>query len=183
MTHGSPAMVLAKTHASQEEAVGHCSHLGIEEREDVMLLARQHKGVREIARTIGRDRPAVSRELARARQIQERLGIPGCFCAPHHPWEKGTDGNTNGLLLGFLPKSRSLDGAADAEVNAAYAMLSCRPRKRLGWKCPQEVFCSQALRLLGKSARSEKRGEGLNAQSSCFFLPSFLSAFFCCFLR
>jgi IS30 family transposase len=44
--------------------VGHCSHLGIEEREDVMLLARQHKGVREIARTIGRDRPTVSRELA-----------------------------------------------------------------------------------------------------------------------
>lgn len=88
MTHGSPAMVLAKTHASQEEAVGHCSHLGIEEREDVMLLARQYKGVREIARTIGRDKPAVSRELARARQIQERLGIPACFCAPRYPWEK-----------------------------------------------------------------------------------------------
>ena len=128
--------------------MGHCSHLGIEEREDVMLLARQYKGVREIARTIGRDRPAVSRELERARQIQERLGIPGCFCAPHHPWEKGTNESANGLLCDFFPKGRSLDGATDAEVNAAYAMLSCRPRKRLGWKCPQEAFCSQALRLL-----------------------------------
>ena len=68
--------------------MGHCSHLGIEEREDVMLLARQPKGVREIARTIGRDKPAVSRELARARQSQERLGIPACFCAPRYPWEK-----------------------------------------------------------------------------------------------
>jgi IS30 family transposase len=36
----------------------HFSHLSIEEREDVMLLARQHKGVGEIARTIGRGRPA-----------------------------------------------------------------------------------------------------------------------------
>lgn len=106
MTHGSPAMVLAKTHASQEEAVGHCSHLGIEEREDVMLLAREHKGVREIARTIGRDRPAVSGELARARQIKERLEIPACFCAPHHPWEKGTNDNANGLLRGFFPKGK-----------------------------------------------------------------------------
>lgn len=124
MTHGSPAMVLAKTHASQEEAVGHCSHLGIGEREDVMLLARQHKDVHEIARTIGRDKPAVLRELARAWQIKERLEIPACFCAPHHPWEKGTNENTNGLLRDFFPKGRSLDGAADAEVNAAYAMLN-----------------------------------------------------------
>lgn len=141
-------MVLAKTHASQEEAVGHCSHLGIEEREDVMLLARQHKGVREIARMIGRGKPAVSRELARARQIQERLGIPACFCAPHHPWEKGTNENTDGPLRDFFSKGRSLDGAADAEVNAAYAMLNRRPPRRLGWKCPQEIFCSQALHLL-----------------------------------
>ena len=128
--------------------MGHCSHLGIEEREDVMLLARRHKGIREIARTIGRDRPAVSRELARARQIQERLGIPGCFCAPHHPWEKGTNESANGLLHDFFPKGRGLDGAADAEVNAASAMLNRRPPRRLGWKCPQEIFCSQALHLL-----------------------------------
>lgn len=42
-----------------------CGHLSIEEREGVTLLARQHKGVREIARTIGRDKSTVSRELAR----------------------------------------------------------------------------------------------------------------------
>ncbi len=54
----------------------------------------------------------------------------------------------NGLLRDFFPKGRCLDGATDAEVNAAYAMLNCRPRKRLGWKCPREVFCSQALHLL-----------------------------------
>ena len=45
--------------------MAHCSHLSIEEREGVTLLARQQKGVREIARTIGRDKSAVSGELAR----------------------------------------------------------------------------------------------------------------------
>ena len=128
--------------------MGHCSHLGIEEREDVMLLARCHKGIREIARTIGRDRPAVSGELARARQIKERLGIPACFCAPRHPWEKGTNENTDGPLRDFFSKGRGLDGEADAEANAAHAMLNRRPPRRLGWKCPQEIFCSQALHLL-----------------------------------
>ena len=86
--------------------------------------------------------PDRGKELARARQIQERLGVPVRFRAPHHPWERGTNENTNGLLRDFLPKGRSLDGATDAEVNAAYALLNRRPRKRLGWKCPQEVFCS-----------------------------------------
>ena len=47
-----------------------------------------------------------------------------------------------------LPEGREPGRRTDAEVNAAYAMLNRRPRKRLGWKCPQEVFCSQALRLL-----------------------------------
>lgn len=88
------------------------------------------------------------KESARARQTQGRLGIPVCFCAPHHPWEKGTNENANGLLRDFFPKGGSLDGATDAKANAAYAMLNRRPRKHLGWKCPQEVFCSQALHLL-----------------------------------
>ncbi len=63
-------------------------------------------------------------------------------------WEKGTNENANGLLRDFFPKGGSLDGATDAEVNAAYAMLNRRPHKRLGWKCLQEVFCSQVLHLL-----------------------------------
>lgn len=147
MTHGSPAMVLAKTHASQEEAVSHCSHLGIEEREDVMLLARQHKGVREIARTIGRDKPAVSRELARAWQIQERLGIPACFCAPRRPWEKGTNKNTNGLLRDFFPKGRSLDA---------------RPTRRR----TQPMLCPTADRA-SASAGSARRRPSARKRCTC----------------
>ena len=61
-------------------------------------------------------------------------GIPACFCAPRHPWEKGTNESAHGLLRDFFPTGRSLDGATDAEVNAAYAMLNRRPRKHLGWK-------------------------------------------------
>ena len=44
-----------------------------------MLLARQHKGVREIARTIGRDKPTVSRELVRN---SSATGAVPCYRAP-----------------------------------------------------------------------------------------------------
>ena len=45
--------------------MAHCGHPSIEGREDMTLPARQHKGVREIARTTGKGKSAVSRELAR----------------------------------------------------------------------------------------------------------------------
>lgn len=93
--------------------MAHCGHLGIEEREGVTLLARQHKG------------PARSRGRS-----------------------AGTSRPSRGSWRDFFPKGGSLDGATGAEANAAHAMLNRRPRKRLGWKCPQEVFCSQALHLL-----------------------------------
>ncbi len=37
--------------------MAHCSHPSIEEREDVMLPARQHKGPREIEGRISEERP------------------------------------------------------------------------------------------------------------------------------
>ena len=88
------------------------------------------------------------KESAQARQTQERLGVPVYLCAPHHPWQRGTNENTDGLLRDFLPKGGGLDGATDAEVNAAYAMLNRRPRKRLKWKCPWEIYHRQSLHLL-----------------------------------
>lgn len=45
--------------------MGRYNHLSIAEREEIMCLRRQGRGVREIAREIGRDKSTVSRELAR----------------------------------------------------------------------------------------------------------------------
>ena len=45
--------------------MGSYTHLTIEEREEIMCLRRQGKGVNEVARAIGRHGSTVSRELAR----------------------------------------------------------------------------------------------------------------------
>ena len=95
---------------------------------------RGQRGHREGAR--GRGRPDRGKELSDAEGLQEALGAPVYSCHPHHPWERGTNENTNGLLRDWFPKGESLDDVSDSEVQEAYDSLSRRPRKRLKWKCP-----------------------------------------------
>lgn len=45
-------------------------------------------------------------------------------------------------------KGASNDAVADDEVERVYDLLNRRPRKRLGWKCPWEVYRHQPLHLL-----------------------------------
>ena len=83
-----------------------------------------------------------------AEGLQEALGAPVYFCHPHHPWERGTNENTNGLLRDWFPKGESLDDVSDSEVQEACDSLNRRPRKRLKWKCPWEVYHCRSLHLL-----------------------------------
>ncbi len=74
-------------------------------------------------------------------------GAPACFCHPRHPWGRGADGSADGLLGGWLPKGASPGGVTDDEARGAYDSLDRRPRKRLGWRCPWEVYHCQSLHL------------------------------------
>lgn len=99
----------------------------------------------EPVRTITLDR---GKEFSDAASLQGHLHAPVYFCLPGHPWQRGTNENTNGLLRDFFPKGASLDGVTDEEVREAYDSLNHRPRKRLGWKCPWEVYHGESLHLL-----------------------------------
>lgn len=87
----------------------------------------------EPVHTVALDR---GKEFSDAEGLQGALGAPACFCRPCHPWERGTNENTNGLLRDWFPKGASLDDVADDEVQRACDSLNRRPRKRLGRKCP-----------------------------------------------
>lgn len=99
----------------------------------------------EAVHTVTLDR---GKEFSDAEGLQEALGAPVYFCHPHHPWERGTNENTNGLLRDWFPKGVSLDDVSDSEVQEVYDSLNRRPRKRLKWKCPWEVYHRQSLHLL-----------------------------------
>jgi IS30 family transposase len=62
------------------------------------------------------------------------------FATPHHSWERGTNENTNGLIRQYLPKSTSLAHVTQTDCDAIAAKLNSRPRKRLGYKTPEECY-------------------------------------------
>lgn len=62
------------------------------------------------------------------------------FANPYHSWERGTNENTNGLLRQFFPKKSMFATLTQKAVNEAVKLINHRPRKRLGYLTPYEVF-------------------------------------------
>lgn len=62
--------------------------------------------------------------------------IARAYCA----WERGTNENTNGLLRQFLPKRASMAHLTQQDCNRIARQLNQRPRKRLGFRTPEECY-------------------------------------------
>ena len=62
------------------------------------------------------------------------------FATPHHSWERGTNENTNGLIRQYLPKGRTMKGVSQNKCDKIAEQLNTRPRKRHGYKTPNQCF-------------------------------------------
>lgn len=62
------------------------------------------------------------------------------FCHKHAPWEKGTNENTNWLLRQFIPKKTPILKVTDEELAKYVDLINNRPRKRLWYNTPNELF-------------------------------------------
>ena len=80
--------------------------------------------------------------------LQEPLGAPVHFCQARCPWQRGTNENTNGLLREYFPKRTPLDGTNPTRTQQVHNQLNQRPRKRLGWKTPEEAHTHRTLHFL-----------------------------------
>jgi len=74
------------------------------------------------------------------RDIEAATGVEFYFATPYHSWERGTNENTNGLIRQYLPKRTSMAHVTQADCDAIAAKLNSRPRKRLGYKTPEECY-------------------------------------------
>jgi IS30 family transposase len=72
--------------------------------------------------------------------IETATGARIYFATPHHSWERGTSENTNGLIRQYLPKRRSMAEVDQRLCSRIAAHLNARPRKRLGYRTPAELF-------------------------------------------
>jgi len=62
------------------------------------------------------------------------------FATPYHSWERGSNENFNGLLRQYVPKRVSQKHLTQYDCNRLAKKLNTRPRKRLGYKTPEECF-------------------------------------------
>lgn len=74
--------------------------------------------------------------------IEAATGTTVYFARPHHPWERGSNENTNGLIRQYLPKGRSMRLLTQRQCDAIAEKLNTRPRKRYEYQTPRQ-------RLLG----------------------------------
>src|SRR3989338_323081 len=82
-------------------------------------------------------------EFSAHEMIQRKTKMDIYFANPYHSWERGTNENTNGLLRQFFPKRSSFATVTQGDVDRATKLLNHRPRKRLDYLTPFEMFyCS-----------------------------------------
>lgn len=62
------------------------------------------------------------------------------FCDPHHPWQRGTNENTNGLLHQYFPKGMCLTAFSQAELDTVARNFNERPRKTLDYETSAERY-------------------------------------------
>ncbi len=80
------------------------------------------------------------KEFANHASIAEQLKINFYFCKPYHSWERGANENNNGLIRQYIPKKTDFSEVEDDFVLSVQNKLNNRPRKRLGWLTPIEMF-------------------------------------------
>jgi IS30 family transposase len=75
--------------------------------------------------------------------IEQATHVPFYFANPHHSWERGTNENTNGLIRQYLPKNTSMAKLTPDQCIFIENSLNTRPRKRHGYRTPNEIIQSQ----------------------------------------
>ena len=87
------------------------------------------------------------KEFAGHEEIASKLKADFYFAHPYSSWERGTNENTNGLIRQYFPKNRDFTTITQQEINMAMERLNNRPRKRLGYQTPSQVFIKSDVAL------------------------------------
>lgn len=82
------------------------------------------------------------------------FGIQAYFADPYSSWQRGGNENCNLWIRYYFPKRTDFSTISDEELKDVEWELNNRPRKRLKFKTPQEVFTKYLTLPLGDGIRS-----------------------------
>ena len=80
------------------------------------------------------------KEFAKHKDIASELEIDYYFANPYCSWERGANENLNGLVRQYFPKGSDFSIITNEQVEQVVNKLNNRPRKRHGFKTPDEVY-------------------------------------------
>ena len=82
---------------------------------------------------------------AQAGELEKKLQTHVYFADPRSHWQRGSNENFNGLLRQYFPRAHDFNKIKAAHLKAVEDELNDRPRKRLGYRTPREVFFNHKL--------------------------------------
>jgi IS30 family transposase len=80
------------------------------------------------------------KEFALHSKISQQLNIGFYFAKPYHAWQRGANENLNGLIRQYFPKKTDFNKITEEQVQRIEDILNNRPRKRLNFESPNEIF-------------------------------------------
>jgi IS30 family transposase len=83
------------------------------------------------------------KEFAEHERLEVEAALKIYFAKPYSAWQRGTNENTNGLVRQFFPKGTDLANISEHRFSKVQQLLNDRPRKRLGYRTPNEVLASR----------------------------------------
>ncbi|WP_192034467.1 IS30 family transposase [Halomonas sp. YLGW01] len=82
-------------------------------------------------------------EFADHETVAQAVTAATYFCDPYCSGQRGTNENTNGLIRQYFPKGTDFRQVTDAKLRKVVEKLNDRPRKRLGYRTPAQVFLGE----------------------------------------
>lgn len=133
-------------------AVERMSGFGIAEKLEVVTAEIVHeKNVARFKKVPKQKRLTLTRDNGPEfgdydRTFENKTGMQVYRATAYHSWERGSNENWNGLLRQFFPRGTLFATITSHQVQSAVRLLNDRPRKRLGYATPREVFrgCSDS---------------------------------------
>lgn len=75
-------------------------------------------------------------------KLKEDIGVKTYFADPYSSWQRGGNENANLWIRYYFPKGTDFRTIPEDELRDVEYELNTRPRKRLNYKTPLEVFNS-----------------------------------------
>jgi len=108
------------------------------------LLHAMHSIPKQLIHTITVDN---GKEWALFKALQTELETSVYFTHPYCAWERPINENLNGLLRQYLPKKNDLRRTTPEQLEQIVKKMNERPRKKLKYRTPYEVFSEACVAL------------------------------------